>query len=250
MPRPVWSSHTHCKYLLCNVNTFWNCQFPYRHVKLWYCCINGWQIIRYFILLTLLSSETFGWSVCAQIHINVDLMERGNRELVNEPFHSAHTPVRHFLELPVDCFLSCSSLLINVILFQQFMETFWYVMADFKQWPAQYEGSCLQLINVFEKQRERERKEKTWSLRNKRRLDWLKEWGQNKQATFFFFLLFCFDVWERKGWAQTYRDSRENPNALMTIVQLAGSSHLLHERNQLYVSPFPILTPLHKPGNN
>lgn len=204
----------------------------------------------YFILLTLLSSETFGWSVCAQIHINVDLMERGNRELVNEPFHSAHTPVRHFLELPVDCFLSCSSLLINVIFFQQFMETFWYVMADFKQWPAQYEGSCLQLINVFEKQRERERKEKTWSLRNKRRLDWLKEWGQNKQATFFFSYSFVSTYKrERVG----HRRTETAGKTLMHLWLLCSwqGAHIYSRReNQLYVSPFPILTPLHKPGNN
>lgn len=106
---------------------------------------------------------------------------------------AAHFPVRHLLELPVNCFLSFSLLLINIILYKQFMGTFFVSQSSHLH---SVKGSCSQLIKVCERneisQRQGKKKKKRGNLillRNRRRLD----------RCFFSTLLFTHE--KKKGWA-------------------------------------------------
>lgn len=151
-----------------------------------------------------------------------------------------HTPVRHFLELPVDCFLNFSSLLINIISLSAVHDIllvshgcFWPVTCAMlkKQLLTTHRKSVKQAKTGGGRQRERGRKKETWSLRNKRRLDRLSEWDQSTQATFCFCSFVTTYKRERVGHVKERVSRGKNP------------LWLLRAGRELHVYSFPISTP-------
>lgn len=94
--------------------------------------MNFLAILWYFIMVTL---PSLAWDphVCTNLYtVNMSSNKTVNKQLEYESFYSVHTQMRHFLQFPVDCFLSFSVFFINIIPFQQLMRIVWFVMADFK----------------------------------------------------------------------------------------------------------------------